>query len=431
MLLGTMLFSLLTISHLKNNLEIQVHTRTTIIALKDNMTILLDAETGERGFIITGDTSYLQPYKKALQKIQENARHLRELIVKDTIQRRNLDKLELLTKGKLARLATLVRLKLEGDEKQIETMLITDEGRHMMDKIREVNESMQTIELTLFDERSANTNQSIDSAKIIFIIEGGFALGITLLLAVIIMRELDRRTKAEKQMKAYNSELISKNKEIEQFAYVASHDLQEPLRSISNFSSLLAEKLKAHPHAEEREYMSFIQGGTKRMSSLIFDLLEYSRIGKDLTKSQIDINEVVKECLTDMAASVKETRAEMRIAKLPVVTGYIYLKSVFQNLISNAIKFHKMGIPPVISISAANAGEAFLFSVTDNGIGIEKEYHERIFIIFQRLHTRQEYGGTGIGLSQCRKIVELHGGKIWVESDPGKGSTFKFTIPIH
>lgn len=241
-------------------------------------------------------------------------------------------------------------------------------------------------------------------------------------------QDVTERKKIENKLQQYNIELERKNKEIEQFAYAASHDLQEPLRTILNFSKLLTEKLENYPDEEINEYMSRIHGGAKRMSNLIFDLLEYSRIGKDLSMSTTDCNKLLHEILIDLTAIIHESSAEIHVNKLPVITSYD-LKSVFQNLILNAIKFKKKGISPVINISSSDTGKEFLFTVKDNGIGIEKEYYDRIFIIFQRLHTRFEYTGTGIGLSQCKRIIELHGGKIWVESEFGNGSTFYFTIP--
>jgi light-regulated signal transduction histidine kinase (bacteriophytochrome) len=234
----------------------------------------------------------------------------------------------------------------------------------------------------------------------------------------------DEKQKVEKA----NAALLSANKELEQFAYIASHDLQEPLRTISNFSTLLAQREKEHPDKESAEYINFIAKGAERMSQLIFDLLEYSRIGKDANTLPMDCNKLVNEVLTDLSASIKESNAEIQTGKLPTVNGFISLKSVFQNLIGNAIKYRKEGVHPIVSISASDKGKEFLFSIKDNGIGIEKAFHERIFLIFQRLHTRAEYAGTGIGLAYCRKTVELHGGKIWVESDPGKGCTFNFTL---
>ncbi|MEO5603054.1 MAG: ATP-binding protein [Cyclobacteriaceae bacterium] len=241
-------------------------------------------------------------------------------------------------------------------------------------------------------------------------------------------QDVTERKKAEEKLNQYNIELERKNKEIEQFAYAASHDLQEPLRSISNFSKLLAEKLEKYPDEEMNQYMSLISGGASRMSNLIFDLLEYSRIGKDMSKPATDCDKLVREILTDLTAIIEESDAEIHIEKLPVIKCYD-LESVFQNLIINAIKFKKKGIPPVVNISATDIGKEFLFTIKDNGVGIEKEYYDRIFIIFQRLHLRTEYAGTGIGLSLCKKIIEMHGGKIWVESEFGKGSTFYFTIP--
>ncbi len=241
-------------------------------------------------------------------------------------------------------------------------------------------------------------------------------------------QDVTERIKAEKKLNEYNIELERKNKEIEQFAYAASHDLQEPLRSISNFSKLLAGKLDKYADEEMNEYMSLVSGGASRMSNLIFDLLEYSRVGKDMAKRTTDCDKLVHEIFTDLAAIIEESGAQIHVEKLPVIKCYD-LKSVFQNLILNAIKFKKKGVPPVVNISATDTGTEFLFTVKDNGIGIEKEYYDRIFIIFQRLHLRTEYAGTGVGLSLSKKIIEMHGGKIWVESAFGKGSTFYFTLP--
>ncbi len=427
LLVSTLLFSLFTINRIKSNLKIQVNTRTVIITLKDNLTYLIDAETGGRGFVISADTNYLQPYNSALENIPENIRELRTLTKDNHVQQLNLGTLEKLISMRLLLIDKLVSAKKQSNEKAIYDMVATDQGKFYMDSIRFINKSMQTIEQNLYVLRYSDTKKSIARAKIIFIIEGFFAILITLFLAFIIIQELSRRTKAEDKINDYVIDLESKNKEIEQFAYIASHDLQEPLRSISNFSKLLAQKIDSYADKEASEYMNYISGGATRMSNLIFYLLEYSRVGKNVSKSAIDCNLLVQEILTDLTADIQESHAEIHVKKLPVVYS-CDLKSVFQNLISNAIKFRKKDIPLVIHISATDKGKDFLFTIKDNGIGIEKEYHERIFIIFQRLHTRVEYEGTGIGLSQCKKIIEQQGGKIWIESEPPKGSTFYFTI---
>ncbi len=157
--------------------------------------------------------------------------------------------------------------------------------------------------------------------------------------------------------------------------------------------------------------------------------MEYSKIGPEANKVPVDCNELVKEVIEDLSSTIAEKGAVIRLGKLPVVNGFVYLKSVFQNLLSNSLKFTKVNEKPIIHITAQEREDYYLFSIMDNGIGIEPAYHERIFLIFQRLHGRSEYPGTGIGLSQCRKIIETHGGKIWVESAPGSGSVFKFTLP--
>jgi signal transduction histidine kinase/CHASE3 domain sensor protein len=582
LLITATMFSYFTVNRLKSNLDIQVHTTTVMLALDSNLIFLLNAETGERGFVITGDTNYLEPYNQALRNIAVTRARLRALTKDNPRQQRTLDTLEILTDKKIVRMVSVITLKKQDNDKAIKSILATtNEGKDIMDRIRAVNQTMKVEELKLREARTANTKKSIETARIILFFEDIFSLLITLFLAFIILRALDRRTKTEKELTisnerfykifeenpiamslseigtskivfannlfykyfgyskeeiighssqdlklispeeearlfpiilaylketrsiaelqalppeeneklvtklkqamgdmgievlynrkngetfyaivsydqieienkkytitsyqdisaqkkaedkiiAYSVELEKKNKEIEQFAYISSHDLQEPLRTIANFSKLLAQRLELHPDPESTEYMGYISRGAERMSQLIFDLLEYSRIGKDMSKSAIDCDQLLNEVLTDMSASIIESGAEIHKEHLPVIKGYNYLKSLFQNLISNAIKFRKAGTHPVISIGVKDRGKEFLFSVKDNGMGIEKIYFDKIFSIFQRLHSRELYKGTGIGLALCKKIAEHHGGKIWVESEPEKGSVFYFTIP--
>jgi light-regulated signal transduction histidine kinase (bacteriophytochrome) len=224
-------------------------------------------------------------------------------------------------------------------------------------------------------------------------------------------------------------ELERKNRELEQFAYVASHDLQEPLRTTSTSAELFHKQYKGKLDDRADKYLGFIMQSTERMRVLIGDLLEYSRIGKKKELNEVDCNLLLGEVLADLGTAIDETGAKIKTASLPVLNGYsTELKLLFQNLIINAIKFRKKGIAPEIEIRAEKSAENWKFSIRDNGIGMEQHHSEKIFIIFQRLHTRNEYPGSGIGLSHCKKIAELHKGKIWVESRPGLGSTFYFTI---
>jgi len=235
----------------------------------------------------------------------------------------------------------------------------------------------------------------------------------------------DEKSKAE----SINEDLISANKELEQFAYVASHDLQEPLRTISNFVGLLEEKYSGKNDEDTQRYLKFIVNAASRMQNLIKDLLELSRIGKNITFIAVDCNKVLETVITEIGLSIKESNADITFTVLPILTGYeIGLKQLFQNLISNSIKFRKKNVRLKIDISVEENVKEYLFAIKDNGIGIEEQYKNKIFIIFQRLHNVGEYPGTGIGLATCNKIVVLHNGKIWVESKLGEGSIFYFSI---
>ena len=429
LLASTLLFSIYTVQKITDNLKVQVNTSTVIITLKDNLTLLLNAETGERGYVITGDTSYLEPYHIAVSKISQNLNLLNILLKENPVQEIRLEKLSDYVNQKIAYIESIIRLKERGDNATIRKMLTAGKGKYLMDQIRAFNQTLQVREEKQFEERQFATSQSIRKTRIVFITGTIISVFITLSLASVIFNELKRRRKVELKMREYNKELKRKNAEIEQFAFIASHDLQQPLRSVSNFTHLLEKRLSSTADDEVREYMKLIKGGSQRMSALIFDILEYSRIGKDSQRTKIDCNTLLREILYDMAVIVQEANAQITVGRLPVVQGYGYLKSLFQNLLSNAVKFKKENARPEIRVNAIDTGNEYLFTITDNGIGIGEPYKERIFIIFQRLHTREEYPGTGIGLSICKKIVDLHGGKIWVDSEPGKGSSFNFTIP--
>jgi len=233
---------------------------------------------------------------------------------------------------------------------------------------------------------------------------------------------------AEKALFSLNEDLLRSNKELEQFAYVASHDLQEPLRTISSFTQLLSQRYKDKLDQDANEFIQFAVDGAIRMQSLINGLLDYSRIETKGKKfSVVDMHEVLGQVVNNLNLKIQEKIALVTNDELPeVVADSGQMVQLLQNLIGNALKFCKSS--PRIHISAREEREHFLFSIKDNGIGIEDQYYNRIFQIFQRLHPREEYGGTGIGLAICKRIVERHGGKIWVESKPGKGSLFYFTI---
>ena len=248
---------------------------------------------------------------------------------------------------------------------------------------------------------------------------------------VKITRDLTARKQAEDKIKRYAEELKRSNQELEQFAYVASHDLQEPLRTVSSFSQLLARRYHGKLDADADEFITFVVEGATRMQTLINDLLAFSRIGtRGSGFAPVACEEILQIAKDNLGVTIAESGAMITHDLLPaLVADQTQLTQLFQNLFSNAIKFRRREEAPRIHVSAVRQDGAWHFSVRDNGIGIAAQYFDRIFIIFQRLHGREEYSGTGIGLAICKKIVERHGGRMWVESEPGTGSTFHFTIP--
>ena len=248
-----------------------------------------------------------------------------------------------------------------------------------------------------------------------------------------VSHDITELKQAEKQLKETIQELERSNIELQQFAYVSSHDLQEPLRTIASFTQLLERRYKGKFDSDADEFMEYIVDAAIRMKEQIEGLLEYSRVTRGEEFELVDMNEILNQTIKSLDTSVKESKAEITINELPDVMGDAsQLQRVFLNLISNAIKFRKQDEPLKIDISAYKHEDnnEYVVSVKDNGIGIEEQYSERIFTIFQRLHTREEYKGTGIGLSIVKRIIERHGGRIWIESEFGEGSNFYFTLPI-
>jgi len=283
---------------------------------------------------------------------------------------------------------------------------------------KELGERMKSAALNLEDKVKERTHE-LEDARI---------------AAFNMMEDANDAKKAAEEAKekldVQATKLAASNKELEQFAYVASHDLQEPLRTVGSFVQLLSQRYQGKLDQQADEYIQFIVEGVTRMRQLINDLLVFSRVETKGGKfAPVDFEMVLGEVLSNLKASIAESNAEITHDQMPMLyADKLQFSQLMQNLIGNAIKF-KGDKPPKIHIAAKKQDDQWLFSVKDNGIGFEPEFSDKIFVIFQRLHTRSEYPGTGIGLSLCKKIVERHGGKIWVDSSPGRGSTFNFTIP--
>jgi PAS domain S-box-containing protein len=242
--------------------------------------------------------------------------------------------------------------------------------------------------------------------------------------------DITERKCAEEDLRRRTEELARSNQDLEQFAYVASHDLQEPLRAVVGSLQLLQRRYQGHLDARADEFIGHAVDGATRMQALIDDLLTYSRVGRQEEPRQLaDCDKALDQALRNLNTAIREAGAQVSRGALPTVPAIpVQLSLLFQNLVGNAIKFARKDTPMRIHVGVEPQGDAWLLRVEDNGIGIDPQYFERIFLIFQRLHTRREYPGTGIGLALCKRIVENHGGRIWVESNPGKGTTFFFTL---
>ncbi len=245
-----------------------------------------------------------------------------------------------------------------------------------------------------------------------------------------VVEDITQRKQTEQALRITAEELGRSNKDLEQFAYVASHDLQEPLRMVTGFVQLLQQNYGGRLDADADKYIGYAVDGAKRMRSLIDDLLTYSRAGsRGQTLAPTDVGAALRQALANLRTGIEETAAEITCGELPTIPAdHVQLVQLFQNLVGNALRF-RGDAPPQIHVDAVRKDDHWLFAVRDNGIGIDPEYRDRIFLIFQRLHTRKQYPGTGIGLAICKKIVDRHGGRIWVESQEGQGATFHFTLP--
>ena len=243
-----------------------------------------------------------------------------------------------------------------------------------------------------------------------------------------VVRNVTERRRVELELKERAAELKRSNEELEQFAAVASHDLQEPLRTVAASCHLIERKLGPNLTPETKEFLGYAIDGAKRMQELISDLLAFSRVGRSANFGPVDLSELVARVVKYIRPAIEEAGASVEIGPLPVVTGDPSLLSqLFQNLIGNGLKFRGAETPKV-TVSAARDGDLWRIAVADNGIGIAPAFQERIFVIFQRLHNRERYPGTGIGLATCKKIVAHHKGRLWVDSSEGAGATFHFTL---
>jgi light-regulated signal transduction histidine kinase (bacteriophytochrome) len=392
---------------------------------------------------------------------------LREAVADNPEQQQNLRQLETQTDALLEHLRTGIAIRREQGEEASRRFFSQGSGKREMDRARQIVADMERIENHLMEVRSAKAAGSFTTAMFSIFAAAAISLGMVLVASVLAVRELRATQQARQilervqveleervrertfELTRTNSALERSNQELEQFASVASHDLQEPLRKIQAFGDRLATKFGEQLGEDGRDYVERMQRSAARMRTLINDLLSFSRVSTQAQPfSHCELGTIARDVVGDLERRIEETGARVEIGALPALEADpLQMRQLLQNLIANALKFHRGGVEPVIVVGAEiiipplpdarSPNEAARpqipvcqISIQDNGVGFEEIYLDRIFDVFQRLHGRQDYEGTGMGLAICRKIAERHGGSITARSIAGEGSTFIVTLPV-
>jgi signal transduction histidine kinase len=423
------------------------HTYRVRLKIKDLLEAMLDIETGARGYYIVQDRKFLRPYFEGKSRIGVIYKSLRELVKDNPLQLSRVDSLDRLMTLKIKLVENNIRFVME---EQNANLVVLQEGRETMDNIRAMTGRFLKMEEKLQIERNQSQLDADQNLKTYSMIFSGLALLFLLLFFRLLYLELSRRFRTQVQLEQNIVELKHTNAELEQFSNVASHDLQEPLRKIRTFSERLSRKNANNLDDDGKFTLTRINDAARRMQDLINDLLMFSQATNFSEKKfeSVNLNTIISSVKDELSLSIAEKKAQISIvpAVLPTLNVIPFqMHQLFSNLISNALKYSKPGLSPVIEVShdvvigadiehiegVLPENQYYHFAVNDNGIGFENMYNEKIFVIFQRLHNRNEYTGTGIGLTICRRIVTNHRGFIIADAEEGIGSTFHIYLPIN
>lgn len=419
-----------------------LHTHLVIEELKDAQLCLQELESEDRAWAISGNPLFMRDYPEQRRSVLTHLDNIATLVSDNPRQ------VPLIRRARLAANAKLVfvdEVFRAVDAAAAQRLINSGRGTVPMQDFKSQIEAMTANEQALLRQREEQLI-AVQRASWFSTAFLGF-FSVVLLVWVfnitrqalaeeqkrvaVLEEEVAERKRVEQNLLRTSQKLASSNTDLQQFAYVASHDLQEPLRAVAGFLTLIVSKHKDNLDPETEGWINHAVEGAQRMRSLINDLLSYARVeSQGKTLNNVDVNLALQRARQDLVVLLEETGAELIVDDLPQVVGDEgQLAQLFQNLIGNALKFRGEARPRIVVKVEARQGE-WLFSIQDNGIGFDPEHAKRIFVIFQRLHGRDEYKGTGIGLALCKKIIERHGGRIWAESQPGAGATFFFTLPI-
>lgn len=457
--------SYLNTQRLVSNKQWVAHTHEVLDTLDQVEDGIRIAESGRRGYIFSQEATHLDTYSTGVQMAHRGLGKLRQLTQDNRDQQLRIDQLEPLLNQRISSLQQSIDLLQTKQSQPTIQIQMTNQGAIAQQIVQKKLAEIEQAERLLLEQRSQASDASVQATLIMTNIGYLLSFGLLLTIYLLLRQEMQERQAAETALRKTNEQLETRvkesieanlalqkeiadrieaeeqvaqlamtlsrsNQELEQFAYIASHDLQEPLRAVTSYTQMLSRRYQSHLDERADKYIHYIVDGAARMQQLINDLLTYSRVGRQqLDLNPTDCNSVLEQVVKNLKIAIAESNATVTQDPLPIVMAdAAKLIQLLQNLISNALKYHSEA-PPKIHISVVQREKDWCFSVKDNGIGIDPQYAERIFILFQRLHTRREYPGTGIGLAICKKIADLHQGEIWVESQPDQGSAFYFTLP--
>lgn len=450
------------------------HTDEVIIRLELLFSVMTDAQNGHRGYVVTGDETYLEPYRVAVQTADSDVRRLRKLTADNPAQQRRLDLLTPLIGEQLAFGGDVIDSRRSQGFEAARSQMLAGKGKRIHDQLHGLVNEMKGAEEGLLKERELRARQSTTIAQAVIIGGGVLAFGFVGLASFTIRRDFAGRARAEEDLREAKeqlevrvcdrtaelaqlnveleqrvvertAQLQSANQELEAFSYSVSHDLRSPLRTIDGFSKAVLEEYGSQLPTQAQHDMQSVREGAQQMGALIDDLLNFSRLSRQpLNRRTLDTAQLVHQCLEELRPQMQGRKIELRVEKLPPCWGDpSLLKQVWINLLSNALKYSSKRDPAIIEVgtvvvpvsgafmgapSMASTNHEIAYSVRDNGVGFDMRYASKLFGVFERLHRAEDYEGTGVGLATVQRIIHRHGGRIWGEAAVDRGATFYFTV---